>query len=81
MRYEEAENCNLSRYSIIVSLGGPDFSSKSKHKLELTEARINFGKLPETPAKAISLQNLHISGHIETINIKKATLPLIEVSL
>ena len=34
------------------------------------EARINFGKLPETPVKAISLQNLHISGHIETINIK-----------
>ena len=57
-----------------------NFSLKSKHKLELTEARINFCKLPETPAKAILLQNLHISGHIETINIKKATLPLIEVS-
>ena len=34
-----------------------------------TEAWINFGKLPETPAEAISLQNLHISGHIETMNI------------
>ena len=37
----------------------------------ITEARINFGKQTETPAKAISLQNLHISGHIETINIKE----------
>ena len=35
------------------------------------EARINFGKLPETPVKVISFQNLHISGHIETISIKK----------
>ena len=42
--------------------------------------RINFGKLPETPAKTISLQNLQFSGHIETINIKKASLPLVEVS-
>ena len=31
------------------------------------EARINFGKLPETPAKAILLQNLHISGQIERL--------------
>ena len=46
-----------------------------------TEARINFGELPETPAKVMSLQKLHISGHIETINIlKKATLPSAKVS-
>ena len=36
-----------------------------------TKARINFGKLPETPAKAISLVQLHISGHIVTIDIKR----------
>ena len=60
------------------------FQFKIKTNLN-TEARIklNFGKLPETTAKVtaktISLQNLHISGHIETINIKKAILPLVEV--
>ena len=45
-----------------------------KIKTNLTaEARIklNFGKLTGTTAKTISLQNLHISGNIETINIKK----------
>ena len=36
-----------------------------------TEARINFGKLSETPERAISLQNWHISGQIEAINIEK----------
>ena len=54
------------------------FQFKIKTNLS-TEARIklNFGKLPETTAKVtaktISLQNLHISGHIEihVINIKK----------
>ena len=46
------------------------FQFKIKSNL-IAEARINFGKLPEPPAKAISLQNFHISGHIETINIKK----------
>ena len=42
--------------------------------------KLNFGKLPGTTAKTISLQNLHISGNIETINIKKITLPLVELS-
>ena len=46
------------------------FQFKIKTNLRF-EARINFGKLPETPVKAISPQNLHISGHIETINNKK----------
>ena len=50
------------------------FQFKIKTNLSF-EARINFGKLPETPVKAISLQNLHISGHIETINIKKGYVP------
>ena len=60
------------------------FQFKIKTNLS-TEARIklNFGKVPETTAevtaKTISLQNLHISGNIETINIKKAILPLDEV--
>ena len=49
------------------------FQFKIKTNLNF-EARINFGKLPETPVKAISLQNLHISGHIETINIKKGSV-------
>ena len=52
------------------------FQFKFKTNLS-TEARINFGKLPETPAKAISLQNLHISGHIETTNIKKGYITFI----
>ena len=38
--------------------------------------KLNFGKLPKTTAKVTaktnSLQNLHISGRIELINIKKA---------
>ena len=60
------------------------FQFKIKTNLS-TEARIklNFGKLHETTAKVtaktISLQNLHISGHIEIINIKKAILPLVGV--
>ena len=48
----------------------PKFQFKIKTNLSF-EARINFGKLPETSVKAISLQNLHISEHIETMNIKK----------
>ena len=56
-----------------VSSVGKAKKSQFKFKTQnlSTEARINFGKLPETPYKAISLQNLHISGHSETINIKK----------
>ena len=55
----------------VLSVGkAQKFQFKIKTNLSF-EARINFGKLPETPVTAISLQNLHISGHIETINVKK----------
>ena len=56
--------CLISRY-------GSKISVQNQNTNLGTEARIKFGKLPETPAKAISLQNLHISGHIETINISR----------
>ena len=55
-----------------ISSVGKTQTFQFKIKIDLsTEARINFGKLPETPTKAISLQNLHSSGHMETTNIKK----------
>ena len=45
-----------------------------------TEARINFGKLSETPERAISLQIYTFQDTSRQSTLKKATLPLVEVS-
>ena len=55
----------------LIRRQGSKISVENQNTNLSTEARINFGKLPESPAKAISLQNLHSQGHIETVNIKR----------